>query len=134
MRNGHPYSYIDLERDTDVQNLLEIPTPPFIRSGLKRDRLRKVPRPFVLQVIRKERHLDFSAEILRGVLERDRAEPIAVAAPQPPWFQGPTTRSCCSAVVLLEHFVDLRAAREIFLVEPAGDVQGRHGHLWSGTG
>jgi thioredoxin reductase (NADPH) len=23
MRNGHPYSYIDLERDTDVQNLLE---------------------------------------------------------------------------------------------------------------
>ena len=23
MRNGHPYSYIDLERDTDVQNLLD---------------------------------------------------------------------------------------------------------------
>src|ERR1700694_4064872 len=23
MRNGHPYSYIDLERDADVQNLLE---------------------------------------------------------------------------------------------------------------
>lgn len=23
MRNGHPYSYIDLERDPDVQNLLD---------------------------------------------------------------------------------------------------------------
>ncbi len=23
MRNGHPYSYIDLERDSDVQNLLD---------------------------------------------------------------------------------------------------------------
>ena len=23
MRNGHPYSYIDLERDLDVQNLLD---------------------------------------------------------------------------------------------------------------
>jgi thioredoxin reductase (NADPH) len=23
MRNGHPYSYIDLERDADVQNLLD---------------------------------------------------------------------------------------------------------------
>jgi thioredoxin reductase (NADPH) len=23
MRNGHPYSYIDLERDPDIQNLLD---------------------------------------------------------------------------------------------------------------
>jgi thioredoxin reductase (NADPH) len=30
MRNGHPYSYIDLERDPDVQNLLDSPEPAVI--------------------------------------------------------------------------------------------------------